>query len=375
MKNYNVVWVSPVPRPATQGRDRQMFSTIDPKTGELTNHSKPMNKTRETGTGYRMGFMPDTSKNKFNTGLEESVDNPFYNLDPADVISDFGLNHLWSSEIEKIVKQPKLKKQTLFEILDKQAPGFYKSEMTGGNLFQYSKNMPKIEASFIERFYIVLYDGSNRFTDETPRGRLAIQLLRNHNKIAQDKKSINSALHNFYISEENEAEMEKMRKQDVIDMATFAKIKLFTEASEYKAYQVAVMCLNSQGVPIIKGVASKDNVKQAINRYLESGTQQMVNVDKFITITDLLKDPTNRLRFDILYLTQQAINTNVLSMRDGYLIWHSKSETPLYKFSDRDKFVSFMQTELIKYNPDDLEVTNYYHDLVEELKKKNVWVE
>lgn len=375
MKNYSTIWISPVPRQATQGRDKQTFTSFNPKTGEQTDQRKLMHKTREIGTGYRMSFRADMTKNKLHTGLEESVDNPFYNLDASDVMSDFGLDHSWSSELDKIVKQKLIKKQTYFEILDQREPGFYKSEMVSGNLFTYSKNKKAtIASTFLEQFYVTLYDGPNRFTDETPRGRIAIQLFKVHDKVAPNKQSINPTMHSFYISEENEAEMEKMRKQDVIDQAIYAKVKLFNEASELKLYQVASLCLNSQSQPIVKGTASKDQVKQAINNYLDSGTNQLTNVGKFIEITDLLKEKENKLKFEVLYLVQQGINMNVLSMKDGYMLWHSKAQTPQYKFSEKDKFVNLILVEMLKYNPEDTETSNWYYDLYSELEKKGVWL-
>lgn len=369
------MYISPVPRQATQGRDKQTFTSFDPKSGQPTEQRRLMHKTREFGTAYRMSFRADISKNKLHTGLDESVDNPFYDLDASSVMSDFGLDHQWSSELEKIVKQKLIKKQTYFEILDKRSPGFYTSDMLSGNLFTYSKNKKsKVEATFLEEFFVLLYDGPNRFTDETPRQRIAMQMFRVHDKVAPDKKSINPSIHSFYISEENEAEMEKMRKQDVIDQAIYAKVKLFNEASEFKTYQVASLCLNSQGHPIVKGIASKDQVKQALNNYLDSGTNQMIHVEKFIEITNLLKEKESRLKLDVLYLVQQGINLNCLSMKDGYMLWHSKAQTPQYKFSEKDKFVNLILVEMLKYNPEDTETSNWYFDLYSELEKKGAWL-
>lgn len=371
MKNYSTLWISPVPRQATQGRDKQTFTSFNPKTGEMTLDRVLMNKTRETGTGYRLSFRADISKNKLHTGLEESMENPFYGLNPEDILSDFGLDHIWATEMDKIVKQKMIKKQTYFEILDKREPGFYTSDMTSGNMFSYSKASRKtiVKSTFLEEFYVVLFDGPNRFTDETPRQRIAMQLFRVHDKVAPNKQSINPSFHTFYISEENEAEMEKMRKQDIIDEAIYAKVKLFNEASEFKIYQVASLCLNSQGQPIVKGVSSKDQVKQAINYYLDNGSHQMTNVARFVELTNLLKDKESKLRFEVLYLIQQGINFNKLSMKDGYMLWHSKAQTPQYKFSEKDKFVNLILTEMLKYNPEDQETSNWYYDLYSELEK------
>lgn len=375
MKNTTVLYVSPVPRIPTQGRDKQTFTTIDPKTGQLK-VSKTMNKTKEFGAGYRMGFMLNFATNKFQTGMEESCDNPFYNLDAETVMSDYGLDHNWSSEIEKVVKQKRIKIQTLYEILDKQVPGFYTSDAISGNVFQYSKaHKENIRKTFIETFYIVLYDGPNRFTDETARGRLAIQLLKNHNKIAHSKNEINPSFHSFYISEENEAEMDKMRKQDILDKAIALKYDLYNNMSEYKAYQVGVLCTNVHDKSIVSGVVSRDETRQKINNYLEPGSNQMSNANQFISVTELLKKKEDRIRFEVLYLIQQAFNTNVLFVNNGFIVWHSKQGTPQHKFSDRDKLTNLIHSELLIYNPEDSETSNLYGDLVTELKNKGVRIE
>ncbi|MGK7591569.1 hypothetical protein, partial [Salmonella enterica] len=69
-------------------------------------------------------------------------------------------------------------------------------------------------------------------------------------------------------SEENEAEMEKMRKQDLIDAAIYEKVKLQNEASEFMNYKVASLLTTHQGRPIIKGVTPRDSVKQALNNFI-----------------------------------------------------------------------------------------------------------
>lgn len=69
------MFVTPVPRIPSQGRDRQTFTTIDPKTKEAI-VTKAMGKTRESGTEVTLKFLIDYNQNKYATGLDELVPNP-----------------------------------------------------------------------------------------------------------------------------------------------------------------------------------------------------------------------------------------------------------------------------------------------------------
>jgi hypothetical protein len=379
MKNHITLFVSPVPRIATQGRDRQVFTVIDPKTRELKT-TKSMNKTRETGTSVTLKFPLDVYSGRYVTGLDELVPNPIYQMDPENVFSTYNLSPKWLEIIDKVVKQSQISRQTYFEILDNVDPDYYTSLAKNGTMlnFQPSQLLSKDrEPSFIERFSVEFFDRPNRFVDDTPRQRMAIQLCKVHNKIAKSKNESNPVEHWFYISEENEAEMEKMRKQDIIDLSIAEKVKLFTESSEFMAYKVGSLLTTRQDHPIVKGNTTKDGVKQAINNYLNDRTYQMENIDKFNGITELLKSPEGRLKFEVKYLVQQGLNTRVLDNRDGYLIWNSRSaEKNIYKWTDYEKFISFLVSEMLVFDPQvENPVTNWYNELYKEVKAKNVWIE
>ncbi len=115
MKNHITLFVSPVPRIATQGRDRQVFTVIDPKTRELKT-TKSMNKTRETGTSVTLKFPLDVYSGRYVTGLDELVPNPIYQMDPENVFSTYNLSPKWLEIIDKVVKQSQISRQTYFEI-------------------------------------------------------------------------------------------------------------------------------------------------------------------------------------------------------------------------------------------------------------------
>jgi len=336
MKSTTILYVSPVERVPSQGRDRQIYSFIDPKTNQLV-QTKAMRKTRETGTEAVYAFQPSYSQNRYLTGLDERIKNPFQEASVDDLLNQYNLPVEWRKELEKIVTYSEISKQSYYEILHNQVPGFYTSAFNPLNSIFKASGKTKEEikdTTFIDRFSITLYDGANRFTDETPRGALAIQLIRNHPRIALDKKSVNPVQHHYYISEENEAEMEKMRKQDLIDDAQNMKYELLRKSTDYKAYQVASLCTTVDHKPIVKGTTTRDGVKIAFNNYLGDGRDQMKNVEKFMEVTDLLRSSETKALFECKYLVAQGLVNGVLGIRDGNLYWYSKSnDFTKYKWS------------------------------------------
>lgn len=376
MKNQSstVVFVNPVQRISPQGRDKQTFTFHDPKTNELI-VTQNMNKTREFGVGSEYSFKYNPVTNRLETGLDKTIKNPFYGLEPSEVSETYGLRHEWLDILPTLVKQTEIKKQTWFEILDNTIPNYYTSEIAGGiTIFNLTKStrIPE-QHNFLQKFSIILYDKPNRFSDDTPRGRLAIQLIKHHNKIAHNKMSVNSALHDFYISEENEAAMEKAKKQDVINEAVFNLVKLQKEGSDFINYQVSCLLTTHDGKPIVKGEISNSEIKRRLNEYIGDGNNQMENIEKFDKINSLLQNKEGRETLHIMYLIQQALNTGVMDMKDGYYVWHSKSGTPnMYKHINYDKLLSLLFAEQKKWNPEDPSVTNWYGDLYNEVRLKGI---
>ena len=372
------LFVNPVPRISAQGRDKQTFTIIDPKTGDAI-PTQSMHKTKEFGVGSEYSFQINFDTNRLQTGLDAAVLNPFYKLEVSEVMEKHGLAHFWADPLSKIVHQQEITKQTLFEIYDNVAPNYYTSDLAGGatifNMGKFNKNnLP--QPNFLQTFKIILYDGPNRFSDETARGRIAIQLIQNHNRIAKNKNTVNPALHNFYISEVNEEAQEISRKQDIIIDAMYELGNLQKNSTNYKNYQVACLLTGSNNKPIIKGNATPEAVKNALAIYLNDTHHQMENIAKFTKVVTMLKEKETKLRFEMMYLVQQAVNTGVMDIRDGYYTWHSHvNEKNVYKFSNLDKLLSLLTSEYKNYNPDDSSTTNWYGDLYQEVKAKNVWFE
>ncbi len=381
MKNHTIVFVSPVLRIPTQGRDRQTFNVINPKTGQLE-VGKNMNKTREVGTEVVLKFLIDYQTNRYVTGLDELIINPFQGMEVEEVLSKYNLPAQWQDLLPKIVKQSQLSRQIYFEILDGTEPDYYTSEVKGGTMFNFKpyqlSKLKDREETYISQFSVTFYDKPNRFTDETPRQRMAIQLVKNHSSIAKDKVTANPSEHLFYISEENEAAMERMRKQDIIDEAIYRKHELKTKSSEFMLYKIASLLTTVQEKPIVKGVENKDTVKQALDNYINDRTYQMANIEKFLKVMELLNTPEGKQRLEVMYLIQQGFNTDVLKNSEGYIVWKSRSASKnIYKWTDYDKLVNFILSDMLVYDPsvEDTTVINWYAELFNEVKNKNAWVE
>lgn len=371
-----VLYVNPVPRISAQGRHKQVFTIIG-KTGELI-PTAGMQKNKEFGVPSEYSFPYNHLTNKLQTGLDKMVANPFKGLEPDYIVETYSLSQEWLKHLESIVKQDTIKLQTKFEIYDNVSYDHYTNDIAGGmTIF----NTPNIKAAniappnFLQTFKIILYDKPNRFTDETPRGRLAIALIKIHPKIAANKNAANASVHDWYISEENEAQAEKLKKQTLIEDAIAAWVGLRNSSSPFTIYQFGCLLTWHDNRNVLKGTVNNETAKTFISEYLnDTTTYQMENIQKFMKLYDLFT--TGSDRFHVMYLIQQAINTNIIKISDGYYVWHSKAATPnMYKHTDYDKFVSLIQQEFNTYNPDDRTINNWYKDLFEEVQSKGAWIE
>lgn len=376
MLDHTVIWVNPVPRIPTQGRDKQSFTFVDPKTGEVIT-TRAMNKTREIGSVARYAFVPDYATGKYRTGLEEQIPNPFKDSDVQELMTRFSLTQEWQYVLPKLTQQDKITKQTYYEIIHGQKPDYYDTAVDIENsVFRFYPGKYKREglpkASFISNFNISCYDGPNRFSDETPRGMMAIQLIKNHPKFAPNKQMLNTSLHDFYISEENEAAMEKLRKDEIVDNAIARKVALFKSTNSFKPYQVACLLMKDTQKPLLSGEANETLVKQQLNAYLGEGKNQLANIEAFNQLLDLLEGKETRNRFEVLYLLRQAQNVGLITQSNGVTWWLSQRDTDKYKWDSYTKLTNFLVQEFITYLPDEESQTNYYKILVDELTAKNV---
>jgi len=382
MKNQEVVKVvvvNPVPRISVQGRHKQVFTMVS-NTGELI-PTKNMNKTKEPDVPTVYTFMLDSERGKLITGLEEQIINPFKDREMGELMQEFNLPNAWIDILHNIVNQDKITLQTYYEILDGVDPDKYTSK-SGASIFDYKGSLKEApEPTFLEKFQVILYDYPNRFIDDntvrTSRQRLAIQLIKNHNKISASRNGVNESIHAFYISEENESEKMLNKKRDVIKKGIKALGTLQEKHTDYMQHKVASLLTYVNNKPVIKEKVNSERLKAVLDDYImDDGNNQLNYIDKFLTIYGLTDSVEGTIKLNIMYLIQSALNTVVMSIRDGNYIWHSKSDVPnVYKFNNYEKMLSFFITEYKQYNSKDKSISNWYKELLDEVRTKDVWLE
>lgn len=373
-KTTRKLWVNPVERISYQGRHKQVY-TIMTENGIIPTVS--MKKVKEDNVASEYGFPYDPQTGKLYTGYEQLVVNPFHNLKVSDVLSMYGLSSDWQKLLPEIVKQDKIKKQTLREIEHGVEPDFYTSDV------KYTMtNMPSDMSEWGKKTYLqglklILYPRPNPFENSTPRQELLMDMIYQLPVIAKNKAEANPAFHDWFISQENEAEAEKAKKQEVIEEAVATLYKLKTEYSRYKNYQFAIILRNKDSKQILKGVVSDETVKNTLSRFISNkDNHQLDNIEQFMNLFGLFKSKEGAKKFEIMYLVQQALNYNIIGQRDNQFVWYSKAGSPdVYNLgSSYEKMIGFFLKEFNAYNPK-ADLSNWYKELIEELNVKNVWIE
>lgn len=377
--DQTILYVNPVPRQSAQGRHLQQYLTLNPSTGEIRPSDRgQMQKVAEDSVTHSYSFPINPTTSRLETGLDVLIVNPFKGFTGADIMSEYTLSPEWLTVIDSLVEQDKIKKQTYFEILAGVEPDLYTSKITGGTVF--SKGWSSAdwkdsqERSYLQTFKVILYPRPNRFTSETPRGRLALELVKIHNKIANSKDIYNPNLHNFFVSEENESQRRENDKRKLVTEAHYYSYKLQSQETPFRRYQVAITLKDAANHSIVKGDVSDERVVNAIDKFIEdSNPKQYENIEKFLEISKGMETVKGIERFKVQYLIQQAFNSNVLSANDGYILWHSKADKAnVSKFTDETKLLTFLLKEFKKYNPKEKEGTNWYKELYDEVKAKGI---
>jgi len=370
--NYKTIYVNPVERPSAQGRHKQTYNVI---TGQGAKPTVSMKKVKEENTVANYKFLINPRTNKLQTGLDKPIPNPFYELSPEQVMESYNLSQEWRKHIEKLVHQVNIKEQTYMEIKHNVSPGFYtdKVKYTMINLPSDFKKLDEGK-TYLQDLKLILYPRPNRLTTETPRQELLIKMVENHNKIAKNKRDINPSLHDWYISEENEGEMEKAKTKEIIEEAYYHLYKLKKEASAFVRYQVGIVLRDKYSKPIIKGELSDEALKVQLSKFIETkGNDQMININAFMKVVKMLESVPGKERFNVQYLVQQARNANVIGLRDNIYVWHSQAgDAAKYDLgSSFEKMVSFFLKEFKEYNPNS-DISNAYKDLHDEVFSKGV---
>ena len=364
--------VKPVPRESVQRRHLTPVKVFDPTTQTFVDTGHVSGKTKAKNAVESLPFQPDRAKNKYRTGLEEMVDNDFKGMEVITLKSQRSLSNSWDDYLDRIVEQDKISRQTLYEIMDGVEPDYYSSRiqydsLNPGSLFGAGDK----ERSYIEQFEVIMYDGANVFSSDTSRGRLAIQLLKNRSDVATDKV-FNPNTHRWYIAEENEEELDRVKVHELENEAVFNLFNLKKNYPEFKLYQFAILAKTSNNVPLVKGEVAPAIVYDQLNSYIKAKTKDKKdNINRFIELYETFSNSQHI--FEMNYLIQQGLNSNTLFFDKGKLYWKSKSgENNVYSWRNEDAFRAFLLTEEEKYNPKEKGLSNYYNDFVQELKEKGI---
>jgi len=366
--NYTTIFVNPVERLSAQGRHLHMYYSQN-KSGEMIPVAK-MNSTMSGGVAKVYKFPENAhDKTKIITGLNQPMDNPFKGLTAEEVGSTYGLNEKWQPIIEKILGQNSITRQTYFEIKHGKIPGYY----TDDKFYEGNEKRP----SYLKELTLVLYDRPNMFTNQTSDSEMKMELIKLHSKIASNKQQANSSFHHFFISQEDEAEQEIANKREIIEKATAHLYLLKNQKSKIRPYQMAVILKDYKGDTLIKGEVIESKTANTLSEYISKADKHQIdNCNKFLAKIEQISTREGLDKFEIEYLIQQSVNTSVVTTRDGYLFWNSKSAVPnVSKWTDYDRMVNFFLKEKITYNPEDKDKTNWYGELLEEVKDKGIRIE
>jgi len=364
--------VKPVPRESVQRRHLTPVKVFDPNQGVFVDTGHVSGKTKAKNAVESLPFQPDREKGKYRTGLEELVENDFKGMDVMTLKSQRSLNNEWDDILERVVSQDKISRQTLYEIMDGVSPDFYNSKITYDSISPtslYGSNDG--HRTFIETFEVIMYDGANVFSSDTARGRLAIQLLKNRVDVSIDK-NYNPNTHRWYIAEENEEELDRVKVHELENEAVFYLFELKQKFPEFKLYQTAIQLKTANNIPLIKGEVAPSIVYDQLNSFIKSKTKDKKdNIAKFVELIEVSKKSPHL--FELNYLIQQGLNSNTLFYDKGQLYWKSKAGEPnVYVWRNEDAFRAFMLNESEKFNPKEKNMSNYYTDYVEELKLKGI---
>ena len=249
-RGETVMFVSPVQRTSVQGRGEYAFVKPD-------GTAIPAGRSFAKNVGKRYNFPSTIDGTHIKTGLERLVRNPWYEKDidnPNEGLPPyFHIGSDWMADVENIVNKENITKQLELEIRFNLKRGQLTNRKLLKAAFKSRSRTMDDPYNYLETFSIILYDRPNRFDDTTLRGALAMELCKCAPKIANTKAKSNPSMHHFYISEENEAAIERAARQDIINDAVTDLTLLRRNHDAFLSYQVAVILQQVKGrvAPIV----------------------------------------------------------------------------------------------------------------------------
>lgn len=351
------MFVYPAPRQSVQGRGSYSFVSMD-------GTQIPAKRTFAKNARKTYMFPSSIDNSKINTGMSEQIENPFKNKEFADKY----ISSNWLDQKEKLEGLDYISKQTYYEVCHNRPAGTYTDEKKVKTPFD-----PKAEdTNFFERYKVELVDDTNVFSSDDPDGALAMMCMYINPLIANSKDECNPSIHDFYIGQEHEIQIEKQNKRSKISKAISKLVHIKDNYDEFTLYQLGIV------LEVIKGTnISNTIVVERIEDYIwNNSTKQMSNIDNFQKYANMITDSSKLVQFQVEYLIRQAINVSAIGISGGRYIWHSQQGIDnLYNLGTRGSAVyNLFAVEKAKYNPE-LEDDNIYGKLIRELKTKGIRVD
>lgn len=345
------MFVYPGPRLSVQGRGEHVFVKQD-------GTKVPAGRTFHKNATKDYCFPLESNGLRLDTGLDEFIDNPFKIKDFADKwIRDY-----WTTE-ERLRTDDTITKQTYLEVMHNRPKGTYTSEKKVTKPFDKDAT----ESTFLESFRVSLKDGPNVYTIGNPDDEISMILIKRHPKFSPTKDAFNGSQHEFYIGKENEARAETQLKRDKKRKALVALDSLIDDYTDFEMYQIAIV------MQLALGDMSKAGVREKIEDFVwKEDNKSPERWDQFLNTFKYLDSTEGLERLYTRYVFQQAINNRIISVLNGSFIWHSKKGVQnLYNLGTKEKVVLNMFHSEMQNNDED----GFYHDLLRELKTKNVRLE
>jgi hypothetical protein len=281
-------FIRSVSRPSAQGR--HLYRN---ENGQL------MEKTKAMKAGTRYCFSHARNLNSINTGLHETVPNPW-------VDTTRSLPEGFDSDI---LKQKEITKQDYFEIKYNHPKGYYTSQ---------KEKLDSGRPTAIQNFSYDLFEGMNTLNLDNERDELMLQLAYVTDKIASSKDEINTAKHSYYIAVVDEDELEEVKKYEIVEEALSLNAKIKSELPFDHLKRLAITLefatydINDNGV--------KANIYHAIAD--PKNKDQSTNCKNFIKLgKELFGKKEDKERFKIRYIYQMLLNYRILAIVGNKVQW------------------------------------------------------
>lgn len=361
------VFVVPVPRTSYQKRGN--YTVISPKGTRL-----PANRQMARGVSRPFGFVTIAGNpSTLATGLDDHISNPYLDKNLEEIPARYRPRDSWENKFKNIKKEKTITRQMLYEIIDNVPEGFYTSKKNTPLMSASTATADTFKAvqpSFLEEFKIHLNEGTNSFSNTSQRGRLGIQILESHPKIALRKEDINVDIHDFYIASQEEVLEEQTRKDTrFIDVI----VRLDSVIKDYDpliAYQFCVAVKAAKG-NISQKLAIRKLTEYVMEEKRINGYEQDQRWNMFNIIFNAFKDAPSSLYAS--YLIEQAFHEGIFKNVGGEIIWPSqRGRDNWYNLGANPvKLRDIVLNSINEYDPD-LGEDNLFAFLEAEIKAKGI---